>query len=91
LQRQKKDTMTEQFFMTSDLYVAGFLLIKRIPYRGAHRSERNVQFHFALAEEVTSLVIEYENGTEVSAKEFGACVRFLAGELRKANGNGGSR
>jgi len=85
--------MTEQFFMTSDLYVAGFLLVNNTPYRGAHCAEsgRNVQFHFAPSEEITRLVIDYENSAETSAKEYGACVRFLIGELKKANRNGGAK
>ena len=85
--------MIEQFFQTADLYVGGFLLVKRIPYRGTHRTEssRNVQFCFAHSEEITALVIDYENGAEAPVKEYGACVRFLLGELKKANRNGGVR
>jgi hypothetical protein len=72
------------FFDTTDVYEAAYLVSRRQQYRGASFDGRFVSFRFAPSDSLHDLRLDFVNGAEVPARRFCENLRFIQSELKKA-------
>jgi len=86
-------TGQDKFFETADTNIAAFLIVKKIPFRGAHLSKDGTftVFYFKPDPRITDLIDDFNFGGECSAKDFAASYKFLNGQIKQSRRNGGAK
>jgi hypothetical protein len=84
--------MSQEFYTTGDNYIAAYLIVKRVPFRGAFTTEdkKHVQYRFADSPAVQDHLLDFTYGAEVPAKDFVEAHKFIWAQARKARNNGGA-